>query len=383
MKELDDLIHTFVNELREYYGGGFIPLHRPVFDNTEKQYLQQCIDSNFVSSAGKEVDEFESKICELTNSKHCKSMVNGTAALHLALQVLGVSEGDEVITQRVSFVATANAIKYCNASPIFLDVERQTGTLCPNLFKKFLEERTKWHGGHRVNINSGSRISACVVMHTFGHPAQMRELREICDEFKIALIEDAAEALGSHLEGEHVGKHSILATYSFNGNKIVTTGGGGCITTNNDELAEKIKHLSTTAKAPHKYEYFHDQLGFNYRLPNLNACLGLAQLKKIDYFLANKRALANKYKNFFENTGFRFWEERHNCMSNYWLNAVSFNTSDQKITFLEKTNELGVMTRPVWVLLDKLPYFADCETVKNGAADVIYDTTVNLPSSAQ
>lgn len=383
MTELSDLIHVFINELREHYGDGFIPLHRPVFNDTEKQYLLECIDSNFVSSAGKEVDEFESKICALTNSKYAKSMVNGTAALHLALRVAGVNEGDEVITQRVSFVATANAIKYCSASPIFLDVERQTGTLCPNLLRTFLENRTKWDAGYRVNIASGKRVSVCVVMHTFGHPAQMRELRAICDEFKILLIEDAAEALGSYLDGEHVGKYSDLATYSFNGNKIITTGGGGCITTNDNQLSEKIKHLSTTAKVPHKYEYFHDQLGFNYRMPNLNACLGLAQLKKMDYFLENKRSLANKYRNFFANTGFRFWEERHNCMSNYWLNAVSFKTSDQKIAFLEKTNELGVMTRPVWVLLDKLPYFAGCETVKNGAADVIYDTTVNLPSSAQ
>lgn len=383
MTELSDLIYVFINELREHYGDGFIPLHRPVFNDTEKQYLLKCIDSNFVSSAGKEVDEFESKICELTNSKYAKSMVNGTAALHLALRVAGVNVGDEVITQRVSFVATANTIKYCSASPIFLDVERQTGTLCPNLLRTFLETQTRWDAGYRMNIASGKRVSACVVMHTFGHPAQMRELRAICDEFKILLIEDAAEALGSYLDGEHVGKYSGLATYSFNGNKIATTGGGGCITTNDNQLSEKIKHLSTTAKVPHKYEYFHDQLGFNYRMPNLNACLGLAQLEKMDYFLENKRSLANKYKNVFENTGFRFWEERQSCKSNYWLNAVSFKTRDQKIAFLEKTNELGVMTRPVWVLLDQLPYFADCETIKTGAADTIYDTTVNLPSSAQ
>ena len=383
MKDVNDFTMSFIDEVRAHYGDGFIPLHRPVFDEVEKTYLNDCIDSNFVSSAGQQVEDFECKIAAITNSKFAKSTVNGTAALHLALHVIGVCAGHEVITQRVSFVATANAIKYCNAEPVFLDVERETGTMCPVLLRTFLQNQTKQEGGYRVNVRSGRRVSACVVMHTFGHPAKVKELAAICDEFNITLIEDAAEALGSYNDGEHVGQYASLTTYSFNGNKIITTGGGGCITTNDAELSEKIRHLSTTAKVPDQFEYFHDQLGFNYRMPNINACLGLAQLEKLDYLLVNKRSLAEMYTRFFENSGYRFWTERSDCRANYWLNTVSFQTCEQKKTFLENTNAAGIMTRPVWVLLDQLPYYCQCETVETGASEAIYNTTVNLPSSAQ
>ncbi len=380
--QISDLTDKFIREVREYYGNEFIPLHRPIFDEIEKQYLFDCIDSNFVSSAGKEVDSFEMQLCDITSSKYAKSTVSGTAALHLALHALGVGSNDEVLTQRLSFVATANAISYCNAAPIFLDVEPETGTLCPHLLRDFLEKNTKIDNGGRKNLSTGKNIAACVVMHTFGHPARMQEIKSICDEFTIPLIEDAAEALGSYIGEEHVGKNSLLTTYSFNGNKIITTGGGGCVTTDDSLLAERIRHLATTAKTPHQYEYFHDEIGFNYRMPNLNACLGLAQLKKLDYFLNNKRKLALIYKNLFENSGAHFWTEREGCKSNYWLNAISFNTSEQKQYFLEKTNKKGVMTRPVWTLLDKLPHFAYCHVLKTGVAEKIYDTTVNIPSSA-
>lgn len=376
-----EFTNAFIQHVRKHYGDGFIPLHRPVFDDSEKQYLANCIDSNFVSSAGKEVDDFEACMCDLTNSKFAKSTVNGTAALHLALHALGVSENDEVITQRLSFVATANAISYCGAVPVFLDVEPETGTLCPDLLRELFEKNTKFENGERISTTSGRRIAACVVMHTFGHPAHMKEIQLVCHEFGVPIVEDAAEALGSFLDEEHVGSFSRLTTYSFNGNKIITTGGGGCVTTNDPTLAEKIRHLSTTAKVPHQYEYFHDELGFNYRMPNLNACLGLAQLEKLEYFLGNKRELASKYSEYFLNSGFRFWNERSGCKSNYWLNAISFDTIEQKKYFLENTNKNGVMTRPIWILLDKLPHFASCEVVKTGVGEKLYDTTVNIPSS--
>jgi perosamine synthetase len=383
LKDINDFTISFIDQVRAHYDDEFIPLHRPVFDELEKTYLNDCIDSNFVSSAGQQINEFEGKIAAFTNSKFAKSTVNGTAALHLALHVTGVGAGHEVITQRVSFVATANAIRYCNAEPVFLDVERETGTMCPLLLRTFLQNQTKKEADYRVNIRSGRRVSACVVMHTFGHPAKMLELASICDEFNIILIEDAAEALGSYSDSEHVGRYASLTTYSFNGNKIITTGGGGCITTNDNKLSEKISHLSTTAKAPDKFEYFHDQLGFNYRMPNINACLGLAQFEKLDDILANKRSLAEMYTNFFADSGHRFWTERSDCRANYWLNAVSFQTREQKQFFLETTNAAGIMTRPVWVLLDQLPHYSRCETVETGASEAIYDTTVNIPSSAQ
>ena len=381
MYNINELTDMFVKHVRSEFGDGFVALHRPLFDSVEKHYLTRCIDNEFVSSAGNEIDEFEAKICDITMSDYAKATVTGTAALHLCLHALGVRSTDEVITQRISFIATANAIAYCNASPVFIDVEDEYGTLCPILLRSFLENDTTQVGDCRINKRTGRLIKACVVMHTFGHPARMLEIRQICDEFGLMLVEDAAEALGSRIDSKHVGAFSHAAAYSFNGNKIITTGGGGCVTTNDPALAKKVRHISTTAKVSHQYEYCHDELGFNYRMPNLNACLGLAQIEKFDYFLENKRQTATKYHSLFVDTGVKFWVEKSGNKSNYWLNALSFKSKRDKDFFLKKTNSEQIMTRPVWQLLDKQPYFAKYTVVSNGNAERIYDTTVNIPSS--
>ncbi|MDB0032781.1 LegC family aminotransferase [Amylibacter sp.] len=376
-----NLFELFEKLVRSIYSEDFIPLHRPVFDEHDKKNVANCIDSNFVSSAGKEIASFEQKVSRYTCTKFAISTVTGTAALHVALKVLGVEAQDEVICPCLSFVATANAIKYCGAEPVFLDVEKQNGALCPIQLKKFLIEETKFKNDTLINKNTGRRIRACIVMHTFGHPAQMEELSILCKKFMLPLVEDAAEALGSLSKGKHVGNLCDVAVYSFNGNKIITTGGGGMVTTNDPVLAKKLKHLTTTAKVPHKYEYFHDQLGFNYRMPNLNACLGLNQMDQIEKFLISKRKVANIYSDFFKQTPFRFWSEPDNCESNYWLNTVSFSSSQEKHEFLEFTNSRNIMTRPVWALLSSLPYFKGCYIYGDQVAKSIYETTVNLPSS--
>ena len=377
----ENLFELFEKLVRSIYSEDFIPLHRPVFDEHDKENVANCIDSNFVSSAGKEITTFEQKVASFTGSKFAISTVTGTAALHVSLKVLGVEAHDEVICPCLSFVATANVIKYCGAEPIFLDVEKQNGALCPIQLKKFLTEETHFKNGTLINKNTGRRIRACIVMHTFGHPAQMEELSILCKKFILPLVEDAAEALGSRSKGKHVGNLSDVAVYSFNGNKIITTGGGGMVTTDDPVLAKSLKHLTTTAKVPHRYEYFHDQLGFNYRMPNLNACLGLNQMDQIDKFLISKRNVANIYSDFFTQTPFRLCSEPDGCKSNYWLNTVSFSNSQEKYEFLEFTNSRNIMTRPIWALLSSLPYFEGCQTYGDQVAKSIYETTVNLPSS--
>ena len=284
---------------RSIYGNSFIPLHRPVFEGNERQYLVDCIDSNFVSSVGAKVTEFEEKVAEFTGSKYAVATVNGTAALHVAIELAGVKPGDEVISQALTFIATCNAISYAGAKPLFIDVDLDTMGLSPAALKRFLERNAEKRANGTFNKTSGKKISACVPMHTFGFPCRIAEIAEICADWDIALIEDAAESLGSYVGSRHTGTFSSMATLSFNGNKVITTGGGGMIITDDSELAKRAKYITTTAKVPHPYEFVHDEIGYNYRMPNLNAALGCAQMERLDEFLAIKTQLADQWDAFF------------------------------------------------------------------------------------
>jgi perosamine synthetase len=359
----------------------FIPLHEPRFIGNEKQYLNECIDSTFVSSVGKFVDKFEEDIANYTGAKFAVATSNGTSALHIALLLSGVTQDDEVITQPLSFVATSNAISYCNASPIFIDVDRDTMGLSPNALDQFLNENCKIVDEHCINKTTGKIIKACVPVHTFGHPCKIDEILSICDKWHISLVEDAAESLGSLYKNKHTGTFGKFGAISFNGNKIITAGGGGCIITNDIELARKAKHITTTAKTPHKWNYSHDLVGYNYRLPNINAALLLAQLEQIEKFCFNKRELATNYKKFFENLDINFFTEPPNSKSNYWLNALVMEGSDHKESFLKVTNNNGIMTRPIWTLMNNLEMYKNCQCGELINSIWLHERTVNIPSS--
>jgi len=370
---------NFVQKM--YQTTNFIPLHEPCFVGNEKQYLNECIDSTFVSSVGKFVDEVEEKIAEYTGSKYAIATSNGTSALHISLLLANVQDGDEVITQPLTFVATCNAISYCGANPIFIDVDRNTMGLSPTTLQEFLENNTSIKNQQCINNKTGKIIKACVPMHTFGHPCRIDEIRNICYKYNICLIEDCAESLGSFYKGKHTGTFGHMGVISFNGNKIITAGGGGCIITNDKVLANKAKHLTTTAKMPHKWEYTHDTIGYNYRMPNLNAALLVAQLENLRKFMEKKRELATIYADFFKNTTYDFVKEPINSKSNYWLNAIILKDKHQRDLFLDKTNSKGVMTRPIWTLMNRLPMFqnAQCSTLNN--AIWLEQRVVNVPSS--
>jgi len=361
----------------------FIPLHEPRFVGNEKAYLNECIDSTFVSSVGEFVDRLEQDVAAYTGAKFAVAAVNGTAALHIALVLANVESGDEVITQPLTFIATCNAINYCCAKPIFVDVDKETLGMSPDALRAFLEENTEVIGGQCINRHSGKVIKACVPMHTFGHPCRIDEIKEICDKFQIVLVEDAAESLGSYYKGKHTGTFGQLGAISFNGNKIITSGGGGCIITNDEELAKKAKYITTTAKVPHKWAFTHDMIGYNYRMPNLNAALLVAQLENLNGFLLNKRELAEMYKQFFCAHEIEFVSEPKESESNYWLNALVLNSREDRDVFLEATNSKGVMTRPIWTLMNKLEMFkgAQCGSLEN--ALWLEDRVVNIPSSVR
>jgi perosamine synthetase len=374
----DDVV-TFI---RSIYGEeGVIPLHKPLFIGNEKLYLNQCIESTYVSSVGQFVDKFEEEIAKYTGSNYAVATSNGTAALHISLLLAGVKSNDEVITQPITFVATCNAIDYCGARPIFIDVDKETMGLSPAKLKSFLEKNTLVKNKTCFNKNTGKIIRACIPVHTFGHPCKIDEIRKVCNQYKIFLIEDAAESLGSFYKNKHTGTFGRLGAISFNGNKIITAGGGGCIITDDRLLAEKAKHLTTTAKTSHEWEYIHDEVGFNYRMPNLNAALLVAQLEKLDVFLESKQKIAMKYKAFFQNTKFKFFDAPPFCNSNYWLNAIIFNDKVQRDLFLKVLNSKGLSTRPIWTLMNKLSMFADCECDELSNAIWLEDRVVNLPSS--
>jgi len=365
-----------------YKTDSFIPLHEPRFLGNEKKYLNECIDSTFVSSVGKFVDEFEEKIASYTGAKYAVATSNGTSALHISLLLANVEQNDEVITQPLTFIATCNAISYCNASPVFIDVDKDTMGMSPVALEIFLKENAEVKNQQCVNKSTGKIIKACIPMHTFGHPCRIEEIQKICKEWHIVLVEDSAESLGSFYRGQHTGTFGELGVISFNGNKIITSGGGGCILTNNEDLAKKAKHITTTAKEPHKWEYSHDMVGYNYRMPNLNAALIVAQLEQLDGFLKSKRSLAKIYKKFFQNGDIHFVIDPENAKSNYWLNSIILKSKDQRDLFLDETNSQGIMTRPIWVLMNKLPMFekAQCGDLTN--SEWLEDRVVNIPSSA-
>jgi aminotransferase in exopolysaccharide biosynthesis len=376
----DNVIY-FIRSL--YPDQELIPLHEPKFLGNEKKYLIDCIDSTFVSSVGAYVDRFEEMLCEITGAKHAVATVNGTCALHIALLLINCRPGDEVITQPFTFIATANAISYCNAEPIFLDVDRKTLGLDYKALENFLKDNANIKNDTCYNRSTGKRISACVPMHTFGHPCKVDKIVDICEDYQIAVVEDSAESLGSKYKGKHTGTIGKIGVFSFNGNKTVTCGGGGAIVTDNEKIAKTAKHLTTTAKVSHPYEYTHDAIGYNYRMPNLNAALACAQLEQLERFIDNKRELAKKYADFFKETKIKFITETEEARSNYWLNTIVLSDINARNEFLEATHAAGLMTRPAWELLNTLDMYKYCKTDDLKNAQWFVERVVNIPSSVQ
>ncbi|MDO9580208.1 MAG: LegC family aminotransferase [Bacteroidales bacterium] len=427
-KNLTDFIRNAFHEPKD-----FIPLHDPRFVGNEKKYLNECIDSNFVSSVGEFVGRFEQMCAEYTGAKYAVAAMNGTAALHIALLIAGVQREDEVITQALTFIATANAISYTGAHPVFLDVDRDTMGLSPSAVEAWLQENVEMREGlsavslqhsaikgensdaldqkliadsreliavsrelttdsrelradsqqlKAYNKHTNRRIAACVPMHTFGHPVKLDELAKVLDKYNIPMIEDSAESLGSYYKGKHTGTYGKMGILSFNGNKIITTGGGGMILTNDEALAKTAKHITTQAKVPHAWEFVHDHIGYNYRHTNVNAALGCAQMETLPHFLKLKRALALQYKEFFKTSEFEFFAEPEDCESNYWLNVILTKDRKQRDEVLEYTNKNGVMTRPIWELMNRLPMFKNCQTDGLENSKWSADRVVNIPSSA-
>lgn len=376
------MFEDIIKFIRSIYGAeGNIPLHEPRFLGNEKKYLNDCIDSTFVSSIGKYVDTFEEKLAKYTGSKFAIATANGTSALHVALLIANVKENDEVITQPLTFVATCNAISYCRANPVFVDVDRDTMGLSPTSLQLFLEANTTIKNNQCINNLTGRVIKACLPMHTFGSPCRVDEIRDICFDYHLYLIEDCAESLGSFYKGKHTGTFGEIGIMSFNGNKIITAGGGGCIFTDDEELAKKAKYLTTTAKVLHKWEYTHDMTGYNYRMPNLNAALLVAQLENLDIFLLNKCKVAEAYKDFFNNSGYHFFQAISDGSSNNWLNTIILDDKKQRDLFLNETNSQGIMTRPVWTLMNKLPMFKDSQRDILNNSEWLEKRVVNIPSS--
>ncbi|MDB5810221.1 MAG: aminotransferase DegT [Betaproteobacteria bacterium] len=361
-----------------------IALHEPKFEGREWDYVKECLDTGWVSSAGKFVDRFESMLTEYTGAKFAIATVNGTSALHICLQLVGVQSGDEVLTPALTFIASANAVSYCNAIPHLVDSSENTLGLDPEKLRGYLRSVSEFRNGRLVNKRSGARIRAVMPMHTFGHPVDLDALIEICAEFKLQLVEDAAESLGSYYKGRHTGTFGRVAALSFNGNKVVTTGGGGAILTDDPELAKLAKHLTTTARVPHQWSFSHDQIGYNYRLPNINAALGCAQLEALPAAIEKKRALADKYMTAFKPIDWlELFREPVFAKSNYWLNALLLKRECAHLrdAVLELTNRHNYMTRPVWTLMHRLPIYADCPRMDLSVAEDIERRLVNLPSS--
>ena len=380
MKIVNELV-SFVRN--EYNTDKFIPLHEPRFRGNEKKYLNDTIDSTFVSSVGAYVDQFESMMQDITGAAKSVAVVNGTASLQVALRLAGVSAGDEVITQALTFIATANAIAYNHAHPIFIDVDLDTMGLSPHAVEAFLEEYCELRDGGCYNKSTGRKIAAVMPMHTFGFPVHMDELLTVCNKWNIPVVEDSAESLGSYYKGKHTGTLGLIGGFSFNGNKTVTCGGGGAIVTNDIGMGAHAKYLTTTAKKPHPYEFFHDELGYNYRMPNVNAALACAQLEQLNGFIENKRELAQKYTAFFENQGIKFREEVEGTKANYWLMCVELENKYEREAFLKETNAQGIMTRPIWNLMYRLPMYKHCQRDAQKNAEFLEERIVNIPSSVR
>lgn len=360
----------------------FVPLHVPSLSHLEKERVVDAIDSTFVSTVGEYVNVIERKLCEITGSPYAIATVNGTAALQVALRLAGVETGTEVILPPLSFVATANAVSYLHAHPLFVDVESETLGLSVDALTDFFEQKTQIQSNVCVNRETGRRISACVPMHTFGFPVNIEAMIDLCNRYCVPVVEDAAESLGSKVGSRHAGTFGKLAAVSFNGNKIVTAGGGGAILTADEQLAKHAKHLTTTAKTPHPWDYFHDECGYNYRMPNLNAALLSAQLDRLDDFLSAKRQLAAGYQKVCHTSDAKFLWERPGTTANFWLMTLRLESRDARDKFLEHTNEAGVMTRPAWRLLNELPMYDSCQCEAIPSASQLADQLVNVPSSA-
>lgn len=378
------MYQQIIEFVQDYYQTTeFVPLHAPVFNGEERNYVLETIDSTFVSSVGAFVERFEQEVAVYTGSPKAVATVNGTVALHIALRLAGVESDDLVITQPLTFVATCNAIAYCGAEPIFVDVDKSTLGLSPQAMHIWLEEHA-FIDDQNICRHRGSQhiIRACLPMHTFGHPTDLDGIIQVCEQWHISLVEDAAESLGSMYKRKHTGTFGLLGTLSFNGNKIITTGGGGMILTN-DVLAKRAKHITTTAKQPHTYEFVHDELGYNYRLPNLNAALGCAQLEQLETFVAEKRALAQAYSDLLAHSSLQFVVEPEHCRSNYWLNAVICENQQQRDELLKFTNEAGVMSRPIWHLMSELPMYKNAVKGDIPNAEWLVKRVVNLPSSVK
>ena len=366
---------------QQFPNKNFIPLHEPVFIGNEKKYVADAIDSTYVSSVGAYVNRFEEMMVDITGAKYAVATVNGTNALHMALILADVHPQDEVLSQALTFIATANAISYIGAKLVFIDVDKDTLGMSPKALQDFLEANAvKKSDGFTYNKLSGRKISACVPMHTFGLPCRIDDIVTICEKWNIFLIEDAAESLGSYYQNKHTGVFGKIGVFSFNGNKTVTCGGGGALITNDEVIAKRAKHLTTQAKVPHKWEFVHDEIGYNYRMPNLNAALACAQLEQLELFVENKRSLAEKYKQLCDELGVVFVVELENAQANYWLNTLILKDLEERNAFLEFTNNNGVMTRPVWELMSRLPMFKDCQSDSLANSIWLADRVVNIPS---
>ena len=374
--------NKFINYVRDIYSSkDYIPLHEPTFIGNEIQYVNDTINSSFVSSVGKYVQNFENLIEEHTSAPKAVATVNGTTALNVALKLSDVNAGDLVITQPLTFVATCNAIHFSGASPVFVDISDKSLSLCPKALEKYLDNNALLIDSKCIHKNSKKYIKAILPMHTYGHPAELDELISVAAKWKLNVIEDAAESLGSLYKGKHTGTLGDFGVISFNGNKIITTGGGGMILCKKIEDGIKAKHLTTTAKVPHEYEFFHDEHGFNYRMPNINAALGCAQMENLEKFLENKRNLAKKYEDFFKNSDINFVKEPDYAHSNYWLNCIIAPDEKFRDDFLKKTNNQNIMTRPAWKLMHHLPMYKNCLKGNLKLSEKIGSTLINIPST--
>jgi len=377
------MIEKLINFIRQIYGtSSFIPLHAPILDETDKEYLIKTIESGFVSTAGEYVSEFEDQIKNYLSCNYAISTNSGTSALHISLLLLGASRNTEIITQSLTFVATCNAIRYCNADPVFIDIDKDTLGLSPNSLLKFLESSCEVRDDQKCwNKISNKEIVACVPMHTYGFPVEMDKLNEVCANYNLPIIEDAAESFGSLYRNKSTGTLGKIGTLSFNGNKIITSGAGGMIITNDKNLAKRAKHLTTTAKIDHPWEFIHDEVGYNYRMPNINAALGIAQIKKLPKILKNKRKIAIEYKNWGKDNNIKFIDESKASSANFWLNTMIAKDLNERDEILKQTNNLGIMTRPAWKPMHKLDMFRDSHKTQLINTDWAYDRIINLPSS--
>lgn len=378
------VVDQIVNAIRSVVGEGNVALHEPRFAGNEWAYLKDCLDSTFVSSVGRYVDRFEADLANYTGARHAVAVVNGTAALHVALQLAGVQAGDEVLIPALTFVATANAVAYCGAIPHFVDSEERTLGLAPHALREYLHAATEMRGGQCVNRATGRVIRAIVPMHTFGHPVDMEGMLALARDFNLEVIEDATESLGSTIHGKHAGTFGRMGVLSFNGNKVITTGGGGAILTDDPELAKHAKHLTTTAKLQHRWAYVHDEIGYNYRLPNINAALGCAQLEQLPGFVDVKRKLYERYRAALDGIPHvRLFAEPEGCQSNYWLQTLLLDESAAGLRdeLLQATNDAGLMTRPVWQLMNRLPAYQACPSMPLPVSESLEKRIINLPSS--